>query len=70
MSRAAAIVAVKNLRIVLPVRWGEMSVAEASRREKVSGQTVWNWLIQALRRERQLEVDVVELTQVLGEAAV
>ena len=60
---------------------GEMSIAEAARREKVSEQSIGRWkaeFIEAGRtalvagrsgrssREEQLEAEVVELTQVLG----
>jgi transposase len=62
-----------------------MSIAEAARKEKVSEQSIGRWkaeLIEAGRtalvagrsgpssREEQLEAEVVELTQALGEAHV
>ena len=62
-----------------------MSIAEAARREKVSEQSIGRWkadFLEAgktalvagrsgpLTREEQLEAQVDELTQALGEAAV
>jgi len=62
-----------------------MSVVEAGRRSKVSEQSVGNWKRQFLEagkaglvagesgpltREAQLEAEVADLTQALGEAAV
>lgn len=62
---------------------GEVTVAEAARRAKVSEQSVGNWKRQFLEagktglvagksgpstREQQLEAEVAELTQALGEA--
>jgi transposase len=64
---------------------GEMSIAEVARKEKVSEQSIGRWkaeFIEAGRtalvagrsgpssREEQLEAEVVELTQALGEAHV
>jgi transposase len=64
---------------------GEVSVAEAARRAKVSEQSVGNWKRQFLEagrtslvagrsgsssREAQLEAEAEDLTQALGEAAV
>ncbi|WP_230297939.1 transposase [Actinomyces provencensis] len=75
----------KELRIVLSVPQGEITIAEAARREKVSEKEVGNWKRQFLEagrvgievgksgpstREQQLEDEVAELTQALGEAAV
>lgn len=75
----------KKIRIVLSVLQGEVSVAEAARREKVSEQAIGNWKRQFLEagragitagrsgptsREEQLEAEVADLTQALGEAAV
>jgi transposase len=72
-------------RIVLSVLSGEVSIAEAARREKVSEQSIGRWKADFLEagktalvagksgpstRERQLEAEVAELTQALGEAAV
>ena len=85
MSRPPAIPAEKKIRIVLSVLQGEISIAEAARREKVSEQAIGNWKRQFLEggkvgieagkskptsREQQLEDEVAELTQALGEAAV
>ena len=62
-----------------------MTVAEAARKAKVSEQSVGNWKRQFLKagktglaagksgpstRESQLEAEVADLTQALGEAAV
>jgi len=62
-----------------------MSIADAARREKVSEQSIGRWKAEFLEagktalaagrngptsREEQLEAEVVELTQALGEAAV
>jgi hypothetical protein len=73
----------KKLRIVLSVLKGEISIVEAARRERVSGQAIGNWKRQFIEGgragieagkstswEQQLEVEVAELTQALGEAAV
>ena len=85
MSRPPTIPAEKKLRIVLSVLQGEITIAEAARREKVSEQAIGNWKRQFLEagktglvagksgpstREAQLEAEVVDLTQALGEAAV
>ena len=71
--------------IVLSVFAGEMSIAEAVRREKVSEQLIGRWRADFLEagktalaagrsgpstREEQLEAQVELLTQALGEAAV
>ena len=70
---------------MLAILAGEMSIAEAARKEKVSEQSIGRWkaeFIEAGRtalvagrsgpssREEQLEAEVVELTQALGEAHV
>ena len=75
----------KKFRIVLSVLQGEITIAEAARREVVSEQAIGNWKRQFLEggkagieagkvkpstHEQQLEDEVVELTQALGEAAV
>lgn len=75
----------KKLRVVLSILQNEITVAEAARREKVSEQSIGNWKRQFLEagrsgleagkskpstREQQLEDEVAELTQALGEAAV
>ena len=85
MSRPPVFPAEKKIRIVLSVLQGEISIAEAGRREKVSEQAIGNWKRQFLEggkagieagkskpstREQQLEDEVVELTTALGEAAV
>ena len=85
MSRPPVIPVEKKIRIVLSVLQGEVSVAEAARREKVSEQAIGNWKRQFLEagragitagrsgptsREEQLEAEVADLTQALGEAAV
>ena len=75
----------KKTRIVLSILAGEMTIAEAARREKVSEQSIGRWKADFLAagkaglaagmsglstREQQLEAEVTELTQALGEAAV
>ena len=85
MGRPPTIPAEKKIRIVLAILAGEMSIAEAARKEKVSEQSIGRWkaeFIEAGRtalvagrsgpssREEQLESEVVELTQALGEAHV
>ena len=85
MSRPPTIPVEKKLRIVLSVLAGELSVAEAARREKVSEQAIGNWKRQFLEagkagiqagkskpssREQQLEEEVADLTTALGEAAI
>ena len=85
MARPPVFPAEEKARIVLPILAGEMTVAEAARRAKVSEQSVGNWKRQFLEsgraglvagksgpstREQQLEAEVTDLTQALGEAAV
>ncbi len=85
MGRSPLIPPEKKTRIVLAILAGEMSMAEAARKEKVSEQSIGRWkaeFIEAGRtalvagrsgpssREEQLEAEVVELTQALGEAHV
>jgi transposase len=85
MGRPPMIPPEKKTRIVLAILAGEMSMAEAARKEKVSEQSIGRWkaeFIEAGRtalvagrsgpssREQQLEAEVVELTQALGEAHV
>jgi transposase len=85
MGRPPTISPEKQIRIVLAILAGEMSIAEAARKEKVSEQSIGRWkaeFIEAGRtalvagrsgpssREEQLESEVVELTQALGEAHV
>ena len=83
MGRPPSIPAEKKTRIVLSVLAGEMSIAEAERKEKVSEQSIGRWKAEFLEagktalvagrsgpssREEQLEAEVAELTQALGEA--
>src|SRR5665647_112185 len=85
MGRPPVFAAEEKVRVVLSILAGEMTVAEAARRSKVSEQSVGNWkrtFLEAGRaelvagrsgpstREAQLEAEVVDLTQALGEAAV
>ena len=85
MGRPPMIPPEKKTRIVLAILAGEMSIAETARKEKVSEQSIGRWkaeFIEAGRtalvagrsgpssREEQLEAEVVELTQALGEAHV
>lgn len=85
MGRPPVIPVEKKARIVLSVLAAEMTIAEAARREKVSEQSIGRWKIDFLEagkavlaagksgpstREQQLEAEVAELTQALGEAAV
>jgi transposase len=85
MGRPPMIPPEKKTRIVLAILAGELSMAEAARKEKVSEQSIGRWkaeFIEAGRtalvagrsgpssREQQLEAEVVELTQALGEAHV
>ena len=75
----------KKIRIVSAILAGEISIAEAARKGRVSEQSIGRWkakFIEAGRtalvagrsgpssREEQLESEVVELTQALGEAHV
>lgn len=83
MTRPPAVPAEEKVRIVLSVLPCEVTVAEAARRAKVSEQSVANWKRQYLEggrsgivagkskpssREQQLEAEVADLTQALGEA--
>ena len=83
MGRPRSIPAEKKTRIVLSVLAGEMSIAEAARKEKVSEQSIGRWKAEFLEagktalvagrsgpssREEQVEAEVAELTQALGEA--
>ena len=85
MGRPPVIPADQKARIVMSVLAGEMTVAEAARREKVSEQSIGRWKADFLEagktalaagrsgpstREQQLEAEVADLTQALGEAAV
>ena len=84
MGRPPVIPSEKKIRIVLSILAGEISLAEAARREKVSEQSIGRWKAEFLEggkaalvagktgpssREEQLEAEVAELTQALGEAA-
>ena len=85
MGRPPSIPVEKKTRIVLSVLAGEMTIAEAARKEKVSEQSIGRWKADFLEagktafsagksgpstREEQLEAKVADLTQALGEAAV
>jgi transposase len=85
MARPPVFPAEEKVRIVLSILAGEITVAEAARRAKVSEQSVGNWKRQFLEagksglaegksgpstREQQLKAEITELTQALGEAAV
>ena len=85
MGRPPMIPPEKKTRIVLAILAGELSIAEAARKEKVSEQSIGRWKAEFLEagrtalvagrsgpssREEQLEAEVVELTQALGEAHV
>ncbi len=85
MARPPVFPAEEKVRIVLSILAGELTVAEAARRAKVSEQSVGTWKRQFLEagktglaagrsgpstREQQLEAEVTGLTQALGEAAV
>ncbi len=85
MGRPPSIPAEKMTRIVLSVLAGEVSVAEAARKEKVSEQSIGRWKADFLEagktalaagksgpstREEQLAAEVEDLTQALGGAAV
>ena len=85
MGRPPAIPVEKKTRIVLAVIAGETTIAEAARKEQVSEQSIGRWRSDFLEagkaalvsgrtgpttREEQLEAEVADLTQALGEAAV
>ena len=85
MGRPPVIPAERKTRIVLSVLAGEMTIAQAARKEKVSEQSIGRWKADFLEagktaltagrsgpstREQQLEAEVADLTQALGEAAV
>jgi len=85
MGRPPSIPVEMKTRIVLSVLAGEMTIAEAARKEKVSEQSIGRWKADFLEagktalsagksgpstREEQLEAKVADLTQALGEAAV
>ncbi len=75
----------KKTRIVLSILAGEVAIAEAVRREKVPEQSIGRWKVEVLEagktvlaagksgpstHEQQLDAEVADLTQALGEAAV
>ena len=83
MTRPPVIPIEKKTRIVLSVLAGEISIAEAARREKVSEASIGKWKAEFIEagkaalvagrsgpssREQQLEAEVAELTTALGEA--
>ena len=86
MPRPAVISFEDKFRLVLAVIGGEMSVAEAARRSKVSEQSIGNWKRQFLEGGKQgladgsrpgsspqlqrLEAEIEELKAALGEAHV
>lgn len=86
MSRPPVFPAEDKVRIVLSVLSGEMTIAEAARRNKVSEQSISRWKAQFIEggragvaegsrsgpssREEQLAAQVDELTAALGEAHV
>ena len=86
MSRPPVFPVEDKVRIVLSVLAGEVTVAEAARKAKVSEQSVGNWKRQFLEagklglaaggssrpssREEQLAAEVADLTTALGEAHV
>lgn len=85
MGRPPVIPVETKTRVVLAVLSGEVSVAEAARKEKVSEQSIHRWRAEFVEagktalaagrtgpstREAQLEAEVDDLTRALGEAAV
>jgi transposase len=86
MPRPPAVPAEEKTRLVLAILAGEMSIAEAARRAKVSEQSVSNWkrlFLESGRqglaeggkpgpnaRERQLASELEEVKAALGEAHV
>lgn len=85
MGRPPVIRAEQKTRIVLSVLAGEMTIAQAARTEKVSEQSIGRWKADFLEagktalaagrngpstRKQQLQAEVADLTQALGEAAV
>lgn len=85
MGRPPQIAPEKKIRIVLSVLAGEVSIAEASRKEGISEVSISKWRNEFLdagkqaltsgrdgpsSREQQLQAEVQDLTQALGEAAV
>jgi transposase len=86
MARPAVLSIEDKFRLVLAVVAGEMTIAEAARRSKVSEQSIGNWKRQFLEGGKQglaeggrpgsnpqlqrLEAEVEELKAALGEAHV
>ncbi len=85
MGNPPLIPAEKKTRIVLAVLAGEVTIAEVARKERVSQQSIGRSKAEFVEagkiamvagrngpstRERQLEAEVADLTQALGEAAV
>lgn len=85
MGRPPSIPAETKSRMVMSVIAGELTIAEAARKEKVSEQSIGRWKADFLEagktalaagksgpstREQQLEAEVAELTLALGESAV
>ena len=85
MGRPPLISPDKKFRIVMSILTGEVTIAEAARREKISQTSIGRWKLEFLEagkvaltagktgpstREQQLETEVADLTQALGEAAV
>jgi len=85
MGRPPVFSAEVKTRIVLSVLSGETTIAQAARKERVSEQSIGRWKAEFLEagrtalaagrsgpstREDQLAVQVEDLTQALGEAAV
>jgi transposase len=86
MSRPPVFSAGDKIRIVLSVLAGEVTIAQAARRSKVSETSVGKWKQQVLEagrlglaagggsrpstREQALQAEVAELTTALGEAHV
>jgi len=85
MGRPPVVPAEVKARIVLAVLSGEVSIADAARKEKISETSISRWKAEFVEagkvaltagrtgpstREAQLEAEVADLTQALGEAAV
>ena len=81
MGRPAVFAVEVKTRIVLSILAGEMSIAQAARREKVSEQSIGRWKAEFLEGGRTAlvagrsgpstrEAEATELTQALGEAHV
>jgi transposase len=85
MGRPPSIPVEKKTHVVLSMITGEMTIAEAARREQISEQSLGRWKADFLQpgktalvagrsgpstREEQLEAEVPDLTQGLREAGV